>query len=293
MKKISLLLLFGILTLSLFAQNGVLTITSASPNQRFWLFIDDVLQNQYSTNSIQIQQLELKQYKVRVEMDNPAGNCVGQKLLIAFAPNSNVYLVNSDRSGKMSLEKSRATVYPVFVQSLIMPDYSYYSEYQQFLYPGFDSRAVYGKDNQSRGASYQGYQHSRQGNARIVTPPTPPVAPPPPMPTQRGYGNTPPAEYGHSPCIPQVDFTRMLSTIQKETFENTKLTVAKQITSYNMLCATQIAQICNLFTYENSKLEYAKYAYSYCSDKNNYYLINDVFSYSSSKEELNKFISRR
>ena len=286
MKKISLLLLLSILALSLSAQNGVLTIASASPNQRFWLFIDDVLQNQYSIHAIQIQRLELKQYKVRVEMDNPAGNCVGQNLLISYSPNSNVYLINYDRSGRMSIDRARTVVHPVFVQNLIMPNYSHYAGYYQFLYPGFDSKVVYGKDNQSRGGSYYGYQYSHQGNVQVHH-----HTPPPPMPPQAGYGHQHP--HGHQPCMPQADFSRAMSTIQKETFENTKLTVAKQITSSNMLCASQIAQICNLFSYEHSKLEYAKYAYPYCSDKNNYYLINDVFTYSSSKEELNKFISRR
>jgi len=291
MKKFILLLIASILTLSLFAQNGVLTITSASPNQKFWLFIDDVLQNQYSTPSIQIQHLEWKQYKVRVEMDNSAGNCVGQKLMISPSPNNNIYLINYDRSGRMSFDRARTSVYPVCVQSLIMPNYSYYSGYYQFLYPGFDSKVVYGKDNQSRGGSYYGYQYSHQGNPPIVTPQPHPM-PQAPMPGPGGYGNYPP-DYGPAPCMHQVDFTRALSTIQRETYENNKMTIAKQITSSNILCVIQIAQICNLFTYENSKLDFAKFAYPYCSDKNNYYLINDVFTYSSSKEELNKFIFRR
>jgi len=287
MKKISLLLLSSILTLSLFAQNGVLTIGSASPNQRFWLFIDDVLQNQYSTHAIQIQRLELKQYKVRVEMDNPAGNCVGQKLLISFSPNGNVYLVNYDRSGRMSFDRARTTVHPVFVQNLIMPNYSYYSGYYQFLYPGFDSKVVYGRDNQSRGGSYHGYQYSHQGHSQVVPPPHHPAPP------HGGQGHQPPHGYGHQPCMPQADFARVISTIQRETFENTQLTVAKQITASNILCAAQIAQICNLFAFESTKLDFAKYAYPYCSDKNNYFLINDVFTFSSSKEELNKFIFRQ
>jgi len=52
-----------------------------------------------------------------------------------------------------------------------------------------------------------------------------------------------------------------------------------------------VMKICNLFSFEESKLTFAKHAYSRTTDKKNYFKVNDVFSFDSSKEELNNFIS--
>ena len=56
------------------------------------------------------------------------------------------------------------------------------------------------------------------------------------------------------------------------------------------MSASQIANICKLFSFESNKLDFAKYAYGYCVDRNRYYLINEAFSYESSKRELDEFI---
>ncbi len=45
------------------------------------------------------------------------------------------------------------------------------------------------------------------------------------------------------------------------------------------------------FTYEDNKLEFAKLAYKNCTDKDDYYRVNESFTYSSSKSELNEYIS--
>ena len=78
--------------------------------------------------------------------------------------------------------------------------------------------------------------------------------------------------------------------ITNESFDNSKLTLAKQIVSANPMSASQITNICKLFSFESNKLDFAKFAYGYCVDPNKYYLVNEAFSYDSSKRELNEFI---
>jgi hypothetical protein len=51
--------------------------------------------------------------------------------------------------------------------------------------------------------------------------------------------------------------------------------------------------ILQLFTFEDNKLELAKFAYDYCIDRENYYRVNDVFTFSSSKDELSRFLQGR
>lgn len=81
--------------------------------------------------------------------------------------------------------------------------------------------------------------------------------------------------------------------IQKETFEDTKLTIAKQATSAEWLTVDQLSEIAMLFTYEDTKLQYLKFAYDFCYDPNKYYKLNKVFTYSSSIDELNEFVQAK
>jgi hypothetical protein len=86
------------------------------------------------------------------------------------------------------------------------------------------------------------------------------------------------------------DFSAAVETIQNTSFDETKLSVAKQIVEANCLNADQVVSICNLFGFESSKLDFAKFAYTHTIDRNNYFKVNNVFRFSSSKEELSSYI---
>ena len=55
--------------------------------------------------------------------------------------------------------------------------------------------------------------------------------------------------------------------------------------------ATQVKELLMLFTFEESKLDIAKYAYNHTYDIGNYYKLNDAFTFESSTDELNKYIN--
>lgn len=91
-------------------------------------------------------------------------------------------------------------------------------------------------------------------------------------------------------AMADYDFTQAKQTIQKEWFENTRVTTAKQIMDRNYFTSRQVKELLQLFTFENNKLELAKYAYGKTVDRNNYFIINDVFTFNGSKEELDRYI---
>jgi len=91
------------------------------------------------------------------------------------------------------------------------------------------------------------------------------------------------------PMVEQ-DFASAKQSISSKSFEDSKLTIAKQIISNNCLLCSQIKEIMGLFTFEDSKLEFAKYAYGYVYDLNNYYKLNDAFTFESSIDELDEYI---
>lgn len=86
-------------------------------------------------------------------------------------------------------------------------------------------------------------------------------------------------------------FQSMKQSLRRENFENTRMTLAKQMIDRNNFETSQVREMLQLFSFESNKLEMAKYAYRNTVDKNNFYSVYDVFSFSSSKEELSRFIS--
>lgn len=89
------------------------------------------------------------------------------------------------------------------------------------------------------------------------------------------------------------EFEDACVALKNESFDNTRLTLAKQIVSANPLSAAQVVEICKLFSFESNRLDFAKFAYPYCVDKNKYYLVNAAFSYDSSKRDLDAFIKKQ
>lgn len=89
------------------------------------------------------------------------------------------------------------------------------------------------------------------------------------------------------------DFQSALATINKQGFDETKLSTAKNIAGKQCLTTGQIVQICKTFGFEQSKLDFAKFAYSRCTEPANYFKVNDVFGFSSSVEDLNNFTSNQ
>lgn len=87
-----------------------------------------------------------------------------------------------------------------------------------------------------------------------------------------------------------TDFANAKASVEKQSFEDDKLKVAKQILSSNCMSSAQVKQIMTMFSYEETKLEWAKFAYGKTTDPQNYYQLNDGFTYSSSVDALNAYI---
>jgi hypothetical protein len=96
-------------------------------------------------------------------------------------------------------------------------------------------------------------------------------------------------------CTPTTaaDFEVAAASIKSKSFSDSKMTLAKKASKENCLTAVQIKTILDIFDFESSKIEYAKYAYDYCFDPNNYYKVNDTFEFESSIEKLDAYITSR
>ncbi|WP_196893153.1 DUF4476 domain-containing protein [Aureivirga marina] len=96
-------------------------------------------------------------------------------------------------------------------------------------------------------------------------------------------------------CKPMTssDFDSAKKSIKSKAFSETKIRVAKQIIDYNCFTVSQVGELMKIFSFDDSKLDIAKYAFDKTTDKGNYYKLNDLFSFDSSIEKLQKFIKNQ
>jgi hypothetical protein len=105
-----------------------------------------------------------------------------------------------------------------------------------------------------------------------------------------------PVVYAESGCMSAMsgnDFKSALSSIEDKSFEDSKLTIAKQVSKSNCLNSVQVKEIMLIFSFEDTRLEFAKFAYDHTMDQGNYYLVNDAFDFEMTIGELDTYIQGR
>ncbi len=86
-------------------------------------------------------------------------------------------------------------------------------------------------------------------------------------------------------------FNSLKASIQSKSFDSSKLTIAEQAASSNYFTSEQVYEIAQLFDFESTKLDFAKYAYPKVVDKGNYYVVNNAFTFESSITDLAGFMN--
>jgi len=88
------------------------------------------------------------------------------------------------------------------------------------------------------------------------------------------------------------EFDQLVHTISRLSFESTRMQVAKQAIASNYFTSRQVSDLIRLMTFESGKLDIAKAAYHKTVDQQNYFIINDQFTFESSIMDLNEYIYR-
>jgi Domain of unknown function (DUF4476) len=95
---------------------------------------------------------------------------------------------------------------------------------------------------------------------------------------------------GYRGLMTYKEFEVLKEKIKQNTFEKGKLEAAKNLTRENVLTSNQIAEITRMFSFDTNRLDYAKFAYDFVYDRENYYAIGDAMSFEGNKKELIRFI---
>lgn len=87
-------------------------------------------------------------------------------------------------------------------------------------------------------------------------------------------------------------FQQLLATINATGFDSNRRNIAKQAISTNGVSSQQVLEIIRRMSFESTRLDVAKFAYPFTVDRQNYFIVNNGFSFNSSINQLNRFIAQ-
>jgi hypothetical protein len=90
-----------------------------------------------------------------------------------------------------------------------------------------------------------------------------------------------------------VDFRFLRDAMLDASFDNTRLSIAKNALNHHRLSSRQVADLALLFSFESNRLEFVKRAYHRVVDPGSYYIVYTALKYDSSKRSLDRYINSR
>jgi hypothetical protein len=295
-----------------FAQNiGALTIFSEN-GEKFYLILNGLRQNNVAQTNVRVDGLNQPSYTAKIIFeDKNLPELSRNYLMIADANGAFMdvtYKIKHDKNGVPKLAAMPSSFTPYTQAAAPQPDV--YVVHYGTPDPMPASTAVQQTTttttivdpNQAVNVNVNGLNMGVTVNnptgtmetttTRTTTTTTTTENTPPPMPNTPAM---PPAQQG---CrdgykMREGDFESAVNTIKGQSFDETKLSTAKEIAGANCLSAGQIVEICNQFSFEDNKLAFAKHAYRHCTDPQNYFKVSGVFTFSSNVDALNQYIQSR
>ncbi|MFT4645519.1 MAG: hypothetical protein ACI8ZX_001936 [Planctomycetota bacterium] len=314
MKTILSILFVAIFALQGIAQNSNLTVFSED-GLAFYLILNGVRQNESPETNVRVDGLMNPYYSTKIIFADESRPNIEKKMTMVVDADSNrgevTYKVKANKKGQQVMRyfsfTPAAQVLPpspslavVTYNTAPMPAINFNAQVSETTTTttttGTTTNAsISATDNINVGISVGGMSiganinvndhpgHNHTGHSHISHTTTT---------TTTNVGNNMPT----TTCAPmdKSTFQSALSSIKGQSFSDSQLSQAKQITTSNIcFTASQIKSITEIFSFEDAKLEYAKFAYDYCLDRNNYWQINEVFNFSSTTEELNSFVKNK
>ena len=98
-------------------------------------------------------------------------------------------------------------------------------------------------------------------------------------------------EHDHGParhivCATPEQLSMTLQVVGSQSFDDKKLEIAQLAVTLGHFCTDDLARVAQLFSFDENRLAFLKYAHAYCEDPQNYPALRDVFSFQSNYDEL-------
>lgn len=112
---------------------------------------------------------------------------------------------------------------------------------------------------------------------------------------QRPGGHHHHNQHGHHHNYPvpmsNIEFSQAMNQMERASFDDGKLRIAKGIINGNYLLAQQVKLLVAEFSFKDSQEELALYAYPKTYDQNKYYVVYEAFTFDSSKDKVSNWVS--
>jgi len=299
-----------------FLPTANLTIFSEDGN-KFYLILNGERQNDEPQTNIRIEELPQPYYNCKIIFEDKSMKEISKNMLMLVdannIPQDATYKIKKDKNGKNLL---RFFSFMPAEQNMIRPSncsvYRFGNPGQMIAGPGFIQQSTTIQQQSGRGNGVgvnvnvggvnlnvntdMGGQGSMATTTTTTTTTT--TGGRTRIQQQDDFFEQPQQQMQQQGCMNAFamaprDFNAALATLKNESFDEARLDIAKQIITSNCLNTNQIISMCNLFSFEASKLDFAKFAYDHCIDPNNYFKVSNLFSFSSSKQELTQYIQGR
>ncbi len=86
------------------------------------------------------------------------------------------------------------------------------------------------------------------------------------------------------------NFDRVIESINNQQYDENKMAVAKEAIQNSNITSSQTAEIMNCFANDQAKIDFAEFAYSHVSDKQNFYTVNNTFKQPDSAQQLGSYL---
>lgn len=317
MKKTNLLLFLIAIGFKLMAQNSNVVLFTEN-GERFQAVLNGVIQNAEPATNVKITALNAPNYKLKILFQDKALGEIDKNLYLEeYAENT--FNIKKKADGQWNIKVLSITPLAEIVQAPV-PNQNvaiYHSTPLPVSSTTTTTTTVTGSNpngdnvNINMGVNGMGFNMNVNGNTsgtttsqttttysttnsnvQIVEPlPTHTTIivnePAPNVYMMPGYSGPTGCPY---PMSPQ-DFSGVKTSIMSKSFESTKFDIAKQVLGQRCMTAGQVKEMMTVFDFENTRLDFAKFAYGRTFDIGNYYQVNDSFTFESSITDLNNYIS--
>ena len=232
--------------------------------ERFWVVVNGVKQNEKATQNVKVLDQKGTSWKIQIVFENENLLEANKTIHLPQQPNTN------EAELTYQIKKNRKGIYQVRLFSYV----GFPNPVTELIKDTFDNR--WRKTNNNPPPNFPQVQNFPNN---------------PNNPNNNGVFNS-----GNLNCNMQLDehtFSDLTQSIINQNMEDTKQNVAKQGIGKFCVTTSQVRQIMGIFNFEESKLEFAKWAYDRTSDRENYFRVNDVFNFSISVDELQSYIKSK
>lgn len=128
----------------------------------------------------------------------------------------------------------------------------------------------------------------------VVAPPVdtvvtikPPPRPMPPVYAIQGYTGKIGCEWPMS----DGDFNNLKNTVKSKSFASEQMTLIQQGLKDNCITTAQTKSLAELFTFDSDRMKVVQMGWDHCYDLDNFYQVNELFTWESSSEELTRYMN--